>query len=138
MIETQFAIKGYDDKREIKPQKETFYSGTTLENLRTCLIEDSQGNLYFDKSRESRHVHPEAIFCVDDFDHATGYALERARMSNDTSVVLEGKLESDKVIFHKLLGGKNFPVEKVWLKKENAPDCLGKEYEIERAQDYFE
>lgn len=125
------------DEPEKEEEMETFYSGTTLENLRTCLTEDPEGNLLFDKWREERHVCPEAIYCVEDFNHAAGYALLRAHQTNGTSILLEGKLGPGKVMFHKLLRAKKFPVSQVWILKEGSPSYL-KGDEIRGAQKYFE
>ena len=141
MIDTRFIAEESDEK-EAKPQKETFYSGTTLENLRTCLMEDSSGKLYFEKKRDQRHQEPYVVYCIEEFPVAGEYSLRRSKEFNDTeeqSVILEGKLNPQDVMFNKLLGGKSFPVERVWVLKKDSPRNFGDKAEkINDLQDYFE
>lgn len=43
----------------------TVYSGTTVENYRTCAYVDNRGRVVFDKGREPRHEHPNFYFDQD-------------------------------------------------------------------------
>lgn len=142
MIDTRFAIKEYDDKKEDESQKETFYSGTTLDNFRTCLTEDSKGDLYFDKKRDERHEEPTIVYCIEEFPVAGEYGLRRSKEVHKTeeqSIILEGKLNPKSVMFNRLLGAKSFPVEKVWVLKKNSRRNFGDKAEkINNLQDYFE
>lgn len=136
MIDTRFIIDNYDKIRK-KPQKETFYSGTTLSNFQKCAVEKEDG-IYFDKKKESRHKKPD-IYCTLEFSFAVGYGIKRAKETKNHPILLEGELDSNEVVLHKLIGEKSFPVKKVWILKKDSPTNFGERPDkIENLKDYFE
>lgn len=138
MIDTNDIIWNYDKTRGKKSSKETFYSGTTLENFRNCLIEDQEGNLYFEKKRELKHKKQD-VYCTPEFSFATRFGIKRAIEIKNYPIILEGKLNSYEVVLHKLIGGKSFPVERVWILKKDSPTNFGERPDkIKNLQDYFE
>ena len=94
------------------------YSGTTVENYRTCVFID-HGKVFFDKRREPRHQHRRFYFDKS-FSTATLFALDCAnsRIHEHTPLLMEGYLLEDLLQGYGSLDvGELFPVGKVWVPK---------------------
>jgi hypothetical protein len=106
------------DKGEGEPQA-IIHFATTLENYKKCAVVEKAG-VFFDKSRESKHVEP---FTIQYVGRAPGWAMSlsmsRARELHHSPAVLQGELPE--ILNSKYMGempeGSKFPVIGVWIPK---------------------
>jgi hypothetical protein len=96
----------------------TAYSGTTLPNFMTC-AKIVDGQVFFDKSKEPKHVNP-AFQYVEKLDLAADYAGLRARELHSSPLVLEGELDLKFSGNVELPVEMLFPVEYVYVPKPHA------------------
>ncbi len=95
------------------------YFGTTLENFFACAEVDAQGNVVFAKSREPRHVEPQATQFVEGLSGGASIAYRRAKELGHVPLILEGELNRKKYFSRReLLSGEAFPVKQVWIPKD--------------------
>ena len=108
------------EPNEDEKKFQVFY-GTTLENFYKCADQDDEGNIYFDKSAEPKHIEPEKIQIVEGLHGGATFAIQRAKELGHTPVILEGKLDKEKYYIERELHTlvEHFPVEQVWIPIEN-------------------
>lgn len=92
------------------------YSGSTIENYRTCAFIDKDGHVLFDKDREPRHEHPR-FFYDDKFSTAVTFGSGCANyvFPEHTLLVMRGTVPDDD--FFSLDPGEFFPVDRVYVPK---------------------
>src|SRR5258706_4824375 len=104
------------DRSEIEPQT-TIHFATTLENYKKCAVVEKDG-VFFDKSKENKHVEPNVIQYVGD---APGWAMVlsilRAKELHHSPAVLQGELSEDLNTKYgtEIPKGSRFPVKGVWI-----------------------
>lgn len=101
--------------------KDTFlaYSGTTLENLLTCGVQEKEV-IVFDKDLEPRHKEKK-LWCSPDIVMAANHACFRAIELVHTPVIVAGRIPNELWRDYRIAleEGMTFPVERLWIPKDD-------------------
>lgn len=104
-----------EHSRDIEGDKPfTAYFATTLENFHTCACVVG-GQVYFDKSREPRHVEPRATQYLHGLNGGAHIAVLRAKELNHTPAILQGQLDRKFSTKQELPRDAMLPVEYVYV-----------------------
>ena len=92
----------------------TQFSGTRLDNVKTCCTVQDDGEVLFHKTREPRHQHSRFYLSQKLLDAISfGRHCAYSTLPEDILVVLEGKLPQN--CNGSLDKGEPFPVQRMWL-----------------------
>ena len=108
------------NKERFEQRKMRVYSGTTLDNYRTCAFINEQQQVVFNKAREPRYAFG-SFFYVPAFEGAARYAFERANELGGNPLVISGLMDEENwTVRHtyELANGEFFVVNGVWLPKK--------------------
>jgi len=90
------------------------YSGTTLENFRTCAFIAGK-RVLFDKRMESRCYHHD-FFSTPSFNQAVDFGYQTARKLNNNILILETRLPINK---HRFGPEEEIVINGVWMLRNN-------------------
>ncbi len=93
----------------------TVYSGTTLQNYRSCAYETSKGIL-FDKKKEPKHDF-KTLFFVPAFEGAARYTLEIAKKLRHTPLIVDGWVKRNRRLDYELPEEEPFYIGRIYLPK---------------------
>lgn len=101
---------------EINPEERvTVYSGTTLQNYRSCAYETPKGIL-FDKGKVLKHDF-ETLFFVPAFEGGVRYAFDIAKKLKHDPLIMGGKVKKSVRLDYELSKGEPFYVDQIYILK---------------------